>query len=127
LNHLLPKVEIVPMVNQMEFHPYLIQQELVDLCTENNIIYQAWGPLIQGRVFDIPLLKQLGKKYRKNAAQIVLRWNLQKGIPTIPKSTNQTRIISNSEIFDFELTAEEVLLIDGLDKNHRFGYDPMMV
>jgi methylglyoxal/glyoxal reductase len=127
LDYLLPKVEIVPAVNQMEFHPYLIQQGLVDLCTENNIIYQAWSPIMQGRVFDIPLLKQLGKKYRKNAAQIVLRWDLQRGVPTIPKSVNQARIISNAEIFDFKLTAEEVALINGLDKNHRFGYDPMMV
>ena len=127
LNYLLPKVEIIPAVNQMEFHPYLIQQELVNLCTENSIIYQAWSPIMQGRVFDIPLLKQFGKKYRKNAAQIVLRWDLQKGVTTIPKSVNQARIISNSEIFDFELTGEEVGLIDALDKNHRFGYDPMMV
>jgi len=127
LAKLLPEVEIMPAVNQMEFHPYLIQQELIDLCSENNIVYQAWSPIMQGMVFDIPLLKQLGKKYRKNAAQIVLRWDLQKGVPTIPKSVNQARIISNSEIFDFELTAEEVALIDSLDKNHRFGYDPMMV
>jgi methylglyoxal/glyoxal reductase len=127
LDNLLPNIEIMPAVNQMEFHPYLIQQGLVDLCAENNIIYQAWSPIMQGRVFDIPLLKQLGKKYRKNAAQIVLRWDLQKGVPTIPKSVNQARIISNADIFDFELTNEEVALIDGLDKNHRFGYDPMMV
>lgn len=127
LDYMLPKVEIVPAVNQMEFHPYLIQQELIDLCAENNIIYQAWSPIMQGRVFDIPLLKQIGKKYRKNPAQVVLRWDLQKGVPTIPKSVNQARIISNADIFDFELTADEVALIDGLDKNHRFGYDPMMV
>jgi diketogulonate reductase-like aldo/keto reductase len=127
LDHLLPTVEIVPMVNQMEFHPYLIQQKLVDLCTENNIIYQAWSPIMQGRVFDIPVLKQIGKKYRKNPAQIVLRWDLQRGVPTIPKSVNQSRIISNADIFDFDLTGEEVALINGLDQNHRFGYDPMMV
>jgi diketogulonate reductase-like aldo/keto reductase len=83
--------------------------------------------MMQGRVFDIPLLKQIGKKYRKNAAQVVLRWDLQRGIPTIPKSVNQARVISNSEIFDFELTTEEVAMIDSLDKNHRLGYDPMLV
>jgi methylglyoxal/glyoxal reductase len=126
-NKLLPEVEIMPAVNQMEFHPYLIQQELVDLCAANYIIYQAWSPIMQGRVFDIPMLKQIGKKYRKNAAQVVLRWDLQRGVPTIPKSTNQARIISNSEIFDFELTDEEVAQINGLDKNHRLGYDPMLV
>jgi len=127
LAKLLPEVEIMPAVNQMEFHPYLIQQELVDLCAANNIIYQAWSPIMQGMVFDIPLLKQIGKKYRKNAAQVVLRWDLQRGVPTIPKSTNQARIISNAEIFDFELTDEEVAQINALDKNHRLGYDPMLV
>jgi diketogulonate reductase-like aldo/keto reductase len=127
LDKLLSEVEIMPAVNQMEFHPYLIQQELVDLCAENNIIYQAWSPIMQGMVFDIPLLKQIGKKYWKNAAQIVLRWDLQRGVPTIPKSTNQARIISNAEIFDFELTTEEVAQINALDKNHRLGYDPMLV
>jgi methylglyoxal/glyoxal reductase len=127
LDHLLLKAEIIPMVNQMEFHPYLIQQELVDLCSENNIVYQAWSPIMQGRVFDIQLLKQIGKNYRKNPAQIVLRWDLQRGVPTIPKSVNQARIISNADIFDFGLTNEEMAQIDDLDKNHRFGYDPMMV
>lgn len=127
LAKLLPEAEIMPAVNQMEFHPYLIQQELIDLCAANNITYQAWSPIMQGMVFDIPLLKQIGKKYRKNAAQVVLRWDLQRGVPTIPKSTNQARIISNAEIFDFELTDEEVAQINALDKNHRLGYDPMLV
>ena len=85
LKQLLPNVEIMPTVNQMEFHPYLIQQELLDLCAENNIQYQAWSPIMQGRVFEIPVLKKIGKKYRKNQAQVVLRWDLQRGVATIPK------------------------------------------
>jgi diketogulonate reductase-like aldo/keto reductase len=127
LDNLLPDVTIVPAVNQMEYHPYLMQNDLVDQCTANGIVYQAWSPIMQGRVNDIAVIKQIGKKYRKNPAQVVLRWDLQKGVITIPKSVNQARIISNAEIFDFELTMEEVAAIDALDCNHRFGYDPMLV
>lgn len=127
LKQLLPDVEIVPTVNQMEFHPYLIQQELLDLCAENNIRYQAWSPIMQGRVFEIPELKKIGKKYRKNQAQVVLRWDLQRGVATIPKSVNQARIEANADIFDFELSAEDMAAINALDCNHRFGYDPMLV
>ncbi|HKM93133.1 MAG TPA: aldo/keto reductase [Prolixibacteraceae bacterium] len=127
LNQLLPDVEVMPAVNQMEFHPYLIQQELLDICAENKIEYQAWSPLMQGRVFDVSLLKQLAKKYNKNQVQIVLRWDLQRGVLTIPKSINQQRIEDNANIFDFELSSDDMIAIDALDRNHRFGYDPMRV
>ena len=127
LNQLLPTVEIMPMVNQMEFHPYLIQQDLLDLCNANQIQYQAWSPIMQGRVFEVPLLKHISKKYRKNQAQVVLRWDLQRGVATIPKSTNPARIESNADIFDFELSNEDMEAINALDCNHRFGYDPMLV
>jgi diketogulonate reductase-like aldo/keto reductase len=75
----------------------------------------------------VPLLKKLAKKYRKNQAQIVLRWSLQNGVATIPKSVNQQRIESNADIFDFELSADDMAAINALDCNHRFGYDPMLV
>lgn len=127
LKQLLPDIEIMPAVNQMEFHPYLIQQELVDMCAENQIVYQAWSPIMQGRVFEIPLLKQIGRKYGKNQAQVVLRWDLQRGVATIPKSINQARVDANANIFDFELTTDDMKAIDGLDCNQRFGYDPMLV
>ena len=127
LDQLLPEVEIMPMVNQMEFHPFLIQQSLLDKCNEHNIQYQAWGPMMQGRIFEIPLLKQIGKKYRKNQVQVVLRWDLQRGVATIPKSVNQARVEMNADIFDFELSDEEMAVINALDCNHRFGYDPMQV
>ena len=127
LNQLLPDVEIMPAVNQMEFHPYLIQQELIDLCAANKIVYQAWSPLMQGRVFEVPLLKQIGRKYRKNQAQVVLRWDLQRGVATIPKSVNQARVDSNADIFNFELSDFDMAAINALDNNHRFGYDPMLV
>jgi methylglyoxal/glyoxal reductase len=127
LEQLLPEVEIMPAVNQMEFHPYLIQQDLIDLCTQNQIVYQAWSPIMQGRVFEIPLLKQIGRKYGKNQAQVVLRWDLQRGVATIPKSVNQARVDANANIFNFELTSDDMKAIDTLDCNQRFGYDPMLV
>ena len=127
LDKLLPETTIKPMLNQMEFHPHLIQQPLLDFCKSQDIIYQAWSPIMQGGVFDIPILKKISKKYRKNAAQITLRWDLQKGVATIPKSANQARIGSNADLFDFELTSEEMAQIDALDKNHRYGFDPMNV
>ena len=127
LDKLLPQAEITPMVNQVEYHPYLMQKELFEQCRQNNIVYQAWSPIMQGRVFDISELKKIAKKYRKNAAQIVLRWDLQNGVATIPKSVNQARIESNAAIFDFEISSEDMKAIDALDRDVRFGYDPMLV
>jgi len=124
LDELLPKCSIIPMVNQMEFHPYLVQQELVDFCTHKGIQYEAWSPLMRGKILDVELLKNLSKKYNKTIVQIVLRWNLQKGVVTIPKSSNPKRIKSNSEVFDFELSQEDLEAIDALDRNSRIGPDP---
>ena len=124
LEELLPKTNIVPMVNQMEFHPYLVQQELVDFYKLNRIQYEAWSPLMRGEIFKIGLLKKLGIKYKKSIAQIALRWNLQKGIITIPKSSNKERIISNADLFDFKLSKEDLVSIDQLDRNYRIGPDP---
>lgn len=114
----------VPMVNQMEFHPNLVQQELVDFCKNHNIQYEAWSPLKRGGLFDNPVLKELAKKYSKNIAQIIIRWDLQKGVVTIPKSTKKERIISNADVFDFQLTDEDMKRIDALDTNDRTGAHP---
>ncbi len=116
--------EIKPMVNQVEFHPWVVDQPLLDFCHQQQIHFQAWSPLIRGEVFNIPLLQEIGKKYNKNAAQITLRWNLQKGVLTIPKSVRRDRIISNAQIFDFNLTASEIAQIDALNKNYRIGAHP---
>ena len=77
------------MVNQMEFHPYLVQQNLIDFCQNKGIQYEAWSPMMQGNIFDLPEFKELAAKYNKTAAQIVLRWDLQKGVITIPKSSKK--------------------------------------
>ena len=124
LTELLPTCSIIPMVNQMEFHPYLVQQELIDFCSQKGIQYEAWSPLMRGKILDIDFLKGLAKKYEKNIVQIVLRWNLQKGVVTIPKSSNPERIKSNADIFDFELSPEDMNLIDALNRNLRIGPDP---
>ncbi len=124
LEDLLSSAEIVPMVNQMEFHPRLVQQDLMDFCSKNKIQYEAWSPLMQGQIFAIPEMQALAEKYDKSIAQIVLRWNLEKGVVTIPKSVRKERIASNAELFDFELSEEDVAAIDQLDQSHRVGPDP---
>ncbi len=121
---LMEESSIVPMVNQMEFHPFLRQQSLLDFCEKNQIQYEAWSPMMQGNIFTIEEFKELAKKYKKSIAQIVLRWDLQKGVITIPKSSKKERIISNADIFDFELDQEDVAKLDSLDKSKRFGPDP---
>jgi methylglyoxal/glyoxal reductase len=124
LKDLLSDAEIIPMVNQVEFHPLLVQQDLLDYCKLNKIQYQAWAPIMKGKVFEYDILNKIGEKYHKTAVHVTLRWDLQKGVVTIPKSVKKDRIESNAEIFDFELTPEEIKLIDGLDKSIRLGPDP---
>jgi diketogulonate reductase-like aldo/keto reductase len=124
LEDLLAHCKVVPMVNQMEFHPRLVQQELIDFCQGHAIQYEAWSPLMQGKIINIKELQPLAEKYKKDIAQLVLRWNLQKGIVTIPKSIRRERIVSNAQIFDFEITSKDMEAIDRLDKNERVGADP---
>ena len=124
IEDLLQSAEILPTVNQVEFHPYLVQQELLDYCAGRNIQFEAWAPLMQGHVLKDKLLNQLADKYSKTPAQIILRWDLQKGVVTIPKSVKKERILSNSQIFDFEISSEDIASIDKLDRNYRHGADP---
>jgi len=124
LEDLLKSAKTVPMVNQMEFHPYLVQQNLLDFCAAKNIQYEAWSPMMQGRIFEIDAFKELATNYNKTIAQIVLRWNLQKGVITIPKSSKRERIVANADIFDFELSPDDIINLDGLDRRQRFGPDP---
>jgi diketogulonate reductase-like aldo/keto reductase len=112
------------MVNQMEFHPLLVQQELLDFCVSKGIQYEAWSPLMRGEIFTVESLKKLCKKYRKTIVQLVLRWNIQKGVVTIPKSSRKDRIISNADLFDFEISEEDMVVIDKLDRGYRIGPDP---
>ncbi|CAM2915325.1 aldo/keto reductase [Paenibacillus sediminis] len=124
LEDVMKDAEIKPMVNQVEYHPYLTQTELLAFCKEQGIQMEAWSPLMQGQLLDNPVLKEIADKHGKSVAQVILRWDLQHGVVTIPKSTKEHRIIENASVFDFELTNEEVARIDELNQNHRVGPDP---
>ncbi|MCM3594984.1 aldo/keto reductase [Metabacillus idriensis] len=124
LESLMEDAEIKPMINQVEFHPRLTQKNLLSFCKEHGIQLEAWSPLMQGQLLDHPQLMDIANKYKKSIAQIILRWDLQNGVITIPKSTKEERIIQNAAIFDFELTEGDMALIDGLNRNERVGPDP---
>lgn len=121
LNDILSICNIVPAVNQFEYHPYLYQADLVNFCQANGIVPQASSPLAKGNYMENPLMLQIGRKYNRTPAQIGLRWVVQRGLAVIPKSAIRERIISNSQIFDFAISEEDMLLIDGLNQNLRFG------
>ncbi len=127
VNHLediLNECEVVPAANQMEFHPHLVQPELLEFCKSNKIQMEAWSPLMQGQIVSVPTVQEIAKKYQKTTAQIVLRWNLQHEVVTIPKSSKPHRIEENAQIFDFELSKEEMDRIDALDQDRHIGPDP---
>ncbi|WP_342543256.1 aldo/keto reductase [Paenisporosarcina sp. FSL H8-0542] len=124
LEDLMNDAEIKPMVNQVEYHPRLTQKEIQAFCQEHGIQLEAWSPLMQGQLLDNLVLQEIANKYNKTIAQIILRWDLQNGVVTIPKSTKEYRIVENSTVFDFELTKEEMQRIDELNQNHRVGPDP---
>jgi len=117
--------KIKPMINQIEHHPYLLQKELVGFCFDREIQVVAHSPLMWGRIVNDDTLKGISYEYKKSPAQIVLRWNLQKGIAVIPKSANRERIIENADIFDFHITESDMNKIDSLDKNLRVGGAPL--
>lgn len=124
LEDLLSVAEIKPMVNQVEYHPHLAQTELRAFCKKEGIQLEAWSPLKQGELINEPVIVEIANKYGKSSAQIILRWDLQNGVVTIPKSTNEKRIIENASIFDFELSTEDMDKINSLNKNERVGPDP---
>lgn len=123
LRDILSETETVPAVNQVEFHPLLTQAELRGFCAENGIRFEAWSPMMQGHL-NQQVLMDIAKKYKKTPAQVVLRWDLQNEVITIPKSIHENRIKENIDIFDFELSPEEMEKIDRMNLNRRFGPDP---
>ena len=124
LENLMKDAEIKPMINQIEFHPRLTQEKVRAFCKQNDIQVEAWSPLMVGKLFDNEILKEIAQNHNKSIAQIILRWDIQNGVITIPKSTKVGRIIENSQIFDFELTNEEVEKINSLNQDLRVGPDP---
>jgi methylglyoxal/glyoxal reductase len=124
LEELMKDAEIKPMINQVELHPRLTQKKLLAYCEKEDIQLEAWSPLMQGEILGNSVLKEIGEKYSKSPAQVILRWNLQNKIVTIPKSTKEARILENASLFDFELNEKEMWQIDGLNQDHRVGPDP---
>lgn len=125
-------VEITPMVNQVELHPFFRQQKALDLMKEYGVIPEAWGPFAEGNhgIFSHPVLSKIGEKYGKSAAQAALRWNVQRGVVVIPKSVHKDRMEQNIDIWDFELSGEDMAEIDALDIGHSEivnHYDPAFV
>lgn len=111
--------QVKPMVNQVEFSPFLYQKELLDYCTSQQIQLEAYSPLTRGKRLDDGTINELAKKYQKSPAQIMIRWSLQHGLVVIPKSSHQERIQENGRVFDFELQKEDMKKMDALNQNYR--------
>ena len=124
LHELASFANVLPAVNQFEFHPRLQQPDLQATCREYGITMQAWAPLMRGHVNDITTLVAIAEKYGKTPAQISIRWILESGITTIPKSVHEHRIAENCDVFDFSLTEDECEAIRALDSAHRIGPNP---
>ncbi len=126
LESLEKSAKILPVVNQIESHPYFNNQELIDLCHGKGMAVQVWSPLggTGGNLMQDAQLQALAQKYSKTVAQVILRWDIQRGVIVIPKSIHRERIISNQEIFDFELSEEDMKAISGLNRNLRVGSSP---
>ena len=126
LDALLAECEIVPAVNQIELHPRFPQHELRDYCADKGIHIESWSPIggSKGNLLENPVLQQIGDAHGKTPAQVVIRWHIQNGLIVIPKSSNPDRIRQNIDVFDFELTDEDMEQINALDANERQGPNP---
>ena len=124
LEDLMADAKVKPMVNQIELHPRLTQKPLLQFCRQHDIYVEAWSPLAKGRLLDDPTIGKLAEKHGKTPAQIILRWDLQQGIITIPKSVHEERIKENADVFDFELSEQDMAEIDALNRDERTGPDP---
>ena len=116
---------VIPAVDQVEFSPFLYLKDLKELCQSKGIVLQAYTPLARGRRMQDERLQALSKKYDKTPAQIMLRWILQHGVSAIPKSSNQLRLQENFDVFDFEIAAPDMALMNGFHDNYRVVPDPM--
>lgn len=126
LEELLKVANIIPAVNQIECYPYLSQESLIEYCVQHKICPEGWGPLGAGKsdVLSNDVVVKIAGEHGKTPAQVVLRWNVQRGVVVIPKSVHQERMLENISIFDFELTNAQMQEMNGLNKNLRLGADP---
>jgi len=124
LQDIINETGVVPAVNQVELHPWLTQKPLLEFCEKNGIQVEAYSPLMRGRFSEVAGLEGIARKYGKSPAQIILRWDLQNKVAVIPKSVHEDRIVENSRIFDFELSEEDMAIIDCMNRDVRFLPDP---
>ncbi len=126
LEDVLAMKSLVPAVNQVEHHPYLVQNDLINFCIEHDICPEAWSPFCarKNNLLDDNVLKSIGEKYNKTSAQVVLRWNIDTGVIVIPKSSNPERQKENLNVFDFSLSSDDIDAINALDSNRRVGSHP---
>ncbi|MGR9047827.1 aldo/keto reductase [Halobacillus faecis] len=125
LQRLLDECEVKPAVNQVECHPFLAQNELKDFCRDNGILLEAWSPLMQGgEVLRNDTIQSIAEKHGKTPAQVIIRWHLQNDTVVIPKSVTPSRIEENFDVFDFDLTADDMAAINKLDRGERKGPKP---
>ena len=117
LQEIIQNFDVVPSVNQVEFHPFLYQNELLEFCKNNKIQLEAYSPLTRGQRLNYPTLVDLAKKYGKTSAQILIRWSLQHGLVVIPKSKQENRIRENSQVFDFQLEEKDMNLLNSLNED----------
>ena len=124
LEELLADSPVVPAVNQVEFSPFLYQKDLLDFCRTNGIQIEAYAPLTRRQKLKHPTIASLASEYGKTAAQIMIRWPLQHDVVVIPKSADQRRIYENADVFDFEISSEDLALLDSLNEDFRVCWDP---
>jgi diketogulonate reductase-like aldo/keto reductase len=124
LEDILKDCEIKPVINQVEYHPHLTQVKLREFCEKQEIQLEAWSPLKKGVLLSEPTIVEIANRYKKSPAQVILRWDLQNKVITIPKSINENRIIANANVFDFNLGEEDMEKINALNINDRSGADP---
>jgi 2,5-diketo-D-gluconate reductase A len=124
LNRLANETDVVPAVNQIEVHPYLIQEELRGYCRDHEIAVEAWSPIARGKILDDRALVAIADRVGKSVAQVALRWHIQRGDIVFPKSMSRKRINENIEIFDFELSPDDMAAITALNRDERIGPDP---
>lgn len=115
---------MIPAVNQVEFSPFLFQKDLLEFCRSKGIQLEAYSPLGRGYKVDDPKVRELAKNYSKSSAQILIRWALQHKVIVIPKSSNEQRIIENANVFDFEISNQDMNYLDSLNSNYRLADNP---
>jgi 2,5-diketo-D-gluconate reductase A len=124
VDEILKVAEHKPVLNQVELHPWLTQDKVLEYDNSHSILTQAWSPLARGKILEEDMLAELAQSHGKSVAQIVLRWHIQRGVAVIPKSNSVERITENMNVFDFELSEQEMVSISSLNSNFRTGVDP---